>query len=183
LAPLAIGLALAAGCAIFGGQPTLARAGKTGTSRVFPASAAETTAAITNAFANHRYRGMSLYNAAGQDYLVPGWHPSNGFALEPALSVDGSITNLPAGMLMKKSVPYVAYFHIVTTPLGTDATSVTVRTILAEVIDGKEPGVHGGWANHYRKVHPMRQEEENVLAAVAEQLSTQTKTISPTPSK
>ena len=56
--------------------------------------------------------------------------------------------------------------------LDTDRTKVTVRTISSEVIDGKEIfNVHGGTANHYRTVPPVRQEEENVLMAILEELA------------
>ncbi len=67
-------------------------------------------------------------------------------------------------------LPYRAYFYIGLTSTGTNATMVTVRTIQAEVIDGKEPGVHEGWAMHFRKIPPVRQEEENILEAITAEL-------------
>lgn len=67
-------------------------------------------------------------------------------------------------------VPYAACFHITTVSAGTNQTKVVVRTIVSEVVDGKEPGVHAQWAFHYRKVPPVRQEEENVIAALSGKL-------------
>ena len=171
IASMALGLSAVAGCSTLGDNPSLPLADKKGTARFFVSNEAETIAAITNAFANYRYRGMSLYDAIGQDYLALDWHPTNGFVLEPVVIVSGSITNIAVGTLIKRRLPYIAYFHIVAVPNDTNGTTVTVRTVLAEVIDGREPGIHGGWANHHRKVPPIRQEEENVLAAIAKELS------------
>ena len=156
-----------------GGKPRVPLSDKNGSERIFSANEIETAAAITNALGNFRYRDLMLYEAAKSDwaYIVRGWHPTNGFVLAPILNASGSITNVPIDRAGKKRVPYVGYFHILVAPVATNQTVVTVRTVLSEVIDGKEISVHGGWANHYRKVPPIRQEEQDVLLAIAEELS------------
>jgi len=168
----AIVIGVVAGCtsALVGGRPQLPLSNKNGSSRIFAATSSQMVSAITNAFADLRYRQMFLIQAADFD-LVQGWHSTNGFVLEP-VGVPASITNVPLDRLGKQRVPYVAYFHVEITVLDTDQTKVTVRTISSEVIDGKEIfSVHGGTANHYRTVPPVRQEEENVLMAILEELA------------
>ena len=167
------GFALGCVTDVTGGKPRLPLAENPGNERIFVANEIETSVAITSAFGNFRYRDTMLYEAAKSDwdYLVRGWHPTNGFVLAPLLSASGSITNISIDRAGKKRVPYVGYFHILVAPVTTNRTIVTVRTVRSEVIDGREPSVHGGWANHYRKVPPIRQEEENVLLAIAEELS------------
>ena len=161
----------ATGCAtgVIGGKPSLASSDKNGTSFVAMATEGQTIEAITNAFSEFVYREMALYKASDEAYLVPGWHPTNGFVLSP-LSVLGNIANVPLDRNGKNWVPYVAYFYIVATPMATNQTTVTVRTIIAEVIDGTEFGWHGGTALHHRKVPPIRREEENVLARIETEL-------------
>ena len=151
------------------GKPQLPLSGKSGTAHFFTANEFEVIAAITNTFPDLRYRQMFLKQADDFD-LIQGWHSTNGFVLEP-FGVPPSITNVPLDHVGNRKVPYVAYFHFEISPLGTSRTKVTVRTISSGVIDGKEISVHGGWANHYRKVPPIRQEEENLLLAIAEELS------------
>lgn len=124
-----------------------------GTTNVFDADQATVQSAVTNAFAGGRYNDMLLSRAAGHDYLERGWHPTNGFLLQPG---PGS--------------PYQGYFHIVITPTVSNRTAVTVRTVKAEALAGKEPGVHGGWAFHFRRISPIPKEETNVLSAVQAQL-------------
>ena len=67
-------------------------------------------------------------------------------------------------------VPYIGTFHIAIQSLATNRTVVSVRTIDARVIYGKEIGVHGGWANHEVDVPPVLSEETNVLMAVSNAL-------------
>lgn len=164
-------VAFVAGCVYgaTGGKPALPLSDEHGTERVLPASEAETIAAITNALGNQRYRRMGLYEAAKFTWedIAPNWHPTNGFQLQP---LQGPITNVPLDRAQTKWVPYVAFFYISTAPVNTNQTKVTVRTVLSKVIDGKEPGIHGPWAYHYRKVPPVRSEEESVLAAIADEL-------------
>ena len=114
--------------------------------------------------------GKSSLSPSPSDFdLVPGWHSTNGFVL---YTFHESFTKVPMRRSGGKSLPYIAYFHIDLTPLATNQTKVTVRTILSEVIDGRETlNLHGGEANHYRKVPPVRQEEERVVTAIAEALS------------
>lgn len=173
LALAGVAVWLTTGCAagVVGGKPRLPLSGKGGSHRVLQASAPATISAITNAFANFQYRGMALYDAGRWRDVLPR-QPTSGFLLCP-LDLNG-ITNIPVGHASATYVPYVPYFHIYATPVGENQTKVTVSTIRAEVIDGHQFGWHGGRAIHYRKVPPVRQEEENVLAAIAQQLASQT---------
>jgi len=159
---------IAMGCShdVVGGNPKLPLSDSNGTSQVFKVSERETIVAISNAFGAQQYRRMQLYQASEEAYLIPGWHPTNGFILFPLGNVGGSITNVPLDRPGEPQVPYVASFYIVTSSLEPKQTKVTVRTIVSEVIDGKELGIHGGEANHHRKVAPVRQEEQNVLSAI-----------------
>jgi len=125
-----------------------------GVNRIFAVNESEANLAITNSFRNGQYNDMLLGPAVGSGELVRGWHPTNGFVLFP-----GTGTR------------YYAYFYIVTAPLATNQTRVTVRTIEADVVDGKEPGVHGGWALHFKTIRPDQHEEENVMAAIDKELN------------
>lgn len=64
-------------------------------------------------------------------------------------------------------MPYIACFHITTEPVEGLHARVMVQTVFARVIDGKELGIHGGWANHEREVPPVQREEKNILDAIA----------------
>ena len=148
-ATLITGVSAFFGCAGAGGASKPA----VGSTRIFDASAAEVNSAVVNAFTNGHYCDMLLSQAVGSGELIRGWHPTNGFVLEPGT---GSL--------------YRGCFHVVVTPAATNETQVVVRTLWAEAVDGREPGVHGGWAFHFRKIPPDPQQERNVLWAVAEQL-------------
>lgn len=144
-----VGVSIVVSCAIAGGstKPSV------GTVRAFNASEIEVTSAITNAFKSGHYNDMLLGPAVGSGELARGWHPTNGFVLFP-----GTGTR------------YYAYFHIVVFPTSTNLTKVVVRTIEADVVNGKEPGLHGGLALHFSKTQPIPKEEENVLSAIAQEL-------------
>lgn len=169
--------ALAASCTrnVSGGNPNLTLSNTNGVAAAFDLSESSVKAAITNAFSGHRYRGMLLENS--QDY--PGWHLKDGYVLSPFLgpnweknafpSVGGAITNV--SLTSGKSVPYSPFFCITVTPTASNRITVTVRTFLAQVDDGQETGIHGGWANHSREVLPVRQEEQNVVDTIAHQLN------------
>ncbi len=123
--------------------------------------------ALTNVFELMKYHGMLFLKITNSDwdYLVPNWHPTNGYILYPSSPI-ASIP-LDTGII----VPYFGIFYV--DPQSSNdmkQTTVTVRTLRAEVIDGTETGVHGGVANHTRKIAPVRQEEENVLEAIAKEL-------------
>ena len=152
-----------------GEDPTLPLSNKKGTERTFDAGENAMLTAITNAFKDFKYRGMDLYEATKfrWDDMAPGWHPTNGFQLFP---LRGPVTNVPLTRSHGVAVPYRPYFYIGLTSIGSNQTRVNVRTLLAEVDDGKEPGIHGGWAVRTRKVKPVRQEEQNVLDAIAVEL-------------
>jgi len=127
--------------------------------------------AISNAFGLGQYRRMHLYEVKKSewDYLVKDWHPTNGFILFPLI---GPITNVAVkGLIGTKNLPYVPYFHITVWPVSTNKSKVIIRTVLAKVVDGKELGIHTTWANHYRVVSPILQEETNVLKAIAREFN------------
>ena len=115
------------------------------------------------------YRGMDLTPAAGS-YIGSNWHVTNGFVLFPLL---GPIASVPLRGRTQVSVPYTACFNITTSSVDSSHTRVSVRTVFAKVTDGKEIGVHGGWANHERDVPPVQVEEDNVLIAVSNALLAQ----------
>jgi hypothetical protein len=153
---------------VAGGNPKMPLSNRSGTSRDFSASEAQVMRAITTAFSDFRYRSTFLEPAVECRYLVTGWHPTNGFVLFP---LDGAISNVPLDSSGNKSVPYIPYFHIIVTSVKSNETRLTVRTIRAEVIDGKELfNVHGGEALHHRKVPPVAQEETNVILEVEKAL-------------
>jgi len=167
--PLALAglLWLAFGCSrgVIGGKPTAPLSDSKGTSSNYVASEEQVLVAITNSFPTPHW---VLDRAAESAYLVPGWHATNGLVL---FSIDQTITNIQLNDPAGTWVPYVAYFHIELQPAGSGITRVTVRTIKSDVIDGKEPGIHGGWADHHRAVPPVRQEEENILRRICDQLN------------
>ena len=76
-----------------------------GTVRTFEASEGEVGLTIVNTFIIGHYRDMLLSQAVGSGELVRGWHPTNGFLLQPGT---GS--------------PYQGYFHIVAAPVTTNQT-------------------------------------------------------------
>ena len=138
-----------------------------GTQQVFDVSQTQASNAISNAFAS--YKGMALFSAQ-TDGFIPGWHKTNGWILFPL--------NGPMAVTQWKNtdqmVPYIGTFHIAVQSLASNRTAVSVRTIDARVIHGKEIGVHGGWANHEVDVPPALSEETNVLMAISNALGTLT---------
>ena len=112
---------------------------------------------------------MTLHEAAKWPDIIPGHTVTEGFVL-CSYALDG-IAKVPLDRARTKWVPYFAEFHIDVKPLDNNQTKVTVRSIRPRVIDGKEVGWHFGPSVHYRNVPPLRQEEEKVLAAIAEELS------------
>jgi hypothetical protein len=134
-----------------------------GAQHVFDVSQSEAANAISNAFAS--YKGMALFSAETEGF-IPGWHKTNGWILFPL--------NGPMAVARWKNtdtmVPYIGTFHIAIQSLASNRTAVSVRTIDARVIHGKEIGVHGGWANHEVDVPPVLSEETNVLMAVSNAL-------------
>ena len=151
---------------VVGGNPTGRLSDQNGTSRIFDGDSFHVTTAITNAFDSDRYREMALIYTGGLDYQIHGRKFQGGYSLT-SMSTSGTITNV--ALDNGQVAPYRASFYVETTPAGTNHTKVTVYTIGSRVLDGQEPGVHGGWANHYRDIPPLRQEEENILAQIAAQ--------------
>ena len=138
-----------------------------GTERIFATNQIETSLGIVRAFKDHRYCGMILKEAANFLSAPADWRETNGLVL---FSFHEPISLVPLKSGGSKKVPYIASFHIVVAPIGTNKTKVTVRTISSEIIGGKEINIHGGWANRYQEVSPIRSEEENVLKAISEEL-------------
>ena len=129
----------------------------------FDVGSVQAATAISNAFPLFpSYKGMALFSAQ-TDNFIPGWRKTNGWILFP---VNGPTSEVP----WKKSktlVPYIPTFHISVEPTGTNRTAITVRTIDARVIHGKEIGLHGGLANREINVPPVLSEETNVLVPIS----------------
>jgi hypothetical protein len=148
---------IAIGCGVIIAQPTKLTSEPTiGTVRIFEASEVDVNSAITNAFGSNRYNDMLLGQAIGHDFLARSWHPTNGFLLQP-----GTFSS------------YHGYLFIGATLIASNQTKVVVRTIVAEAINGKEPGIHGGWAFHFQKIPPNLQEETNVLTEIFRYLNSE----------
>jgi len=160
---------LAVGCAtgVIGGKPQLPLSDKRGTARIVAAAKTQTILAITNAFAEFSYRGMALHIGVESEETLPSIKAMNSFELR---AMHEPIAKVPLDIARTKWVPYIADFQITLKPLNSNQTKIIVQTLYSEVLDGKEPGVHTEWANHYRSVPPVRQEEENVLAAIEKAL-------------
>lgn len=128
--------------------------------------------AVSNTFSDDKdgllpYRGMLLQGPAQSDFGTNRFS-SNGLTLFPLM---GPITNVPLSGGQPVSVPYYATFHLTTEKMDLSHTKFCVLTLRASVDDGKEPGVHGGWANHRRDVPPVRSEEESIISAVSNALA------------
>jgi len=141
------------------GKPCLPLSDAKGTERIFTASQSEVASAITNAFRLFKYHDLMLTDPIGSDWMAPDWHPTNGFLLMPTVGIIGKIPTV--GIFGKRELPYLATFHIRVDALTANQTRVVVRTVIAKVVDGLALG---------HSVPPVRQEEENVLSAIAEEL-------------
>src|SRR5205809_803878 len=91
-----------------GSNPLGAPSDMYGTSSNYQASEAEVVSALTNGFPAPHW---VLDPAVESGYLVPGWHPTNGFVL---FSIDQTVTHIQLNDSSGTWVPYIAYFHIVT---------------------------------------------------------------------
>ncbi len=165
-----VGIVLAVGWCVgaLAGSPALPLSDKGGSQRTYPVSEAHAVAAITNAFRLFSYNEMMLTEAIGNDSLAEGWHPTNGFLLLPTLEPTARIAT--RGLLGHRQLPYLAWFHITTTAVGQSQTTVSVRTVLAKVVDGIALG-RAGTTGGTVKVAPVRREEERVLAAISDQVA------------
>jgi hypothetical protein len=139
-----------------------------GAQQIFDANELQAATAVSNAFpfALRSNKGMTLFSAE-TDNFIPGWRKTNGWILFP---LDGPSSTVP-WKKSKELVPYIPTFHIVVQPVGTNRATVTVRTIDARVIHGKEIGIHGGWAHHEVEVSPVLSEETNVLLVISNALN------------
>jgi hypothetical protein len=139
-----------------------------GTQQIFNVGQIQASSAIGKAFGSYPYKGMALFSAQ-TDGFIPGWHKTNGWILFP-LNGPMAVTQWKN---TDKMVPHIGTFHIALQSLASNPTAVFVRTIDSRVINGKEIGVHGGWANHEVDVPPALSEETNVLMAIANALGAQ----------
>jgi hypothetical protein len=169
IATLHFCLFLLCGCTrnIHGGDPNLLLSTSNGISQVLPSSERSVVEAISNAFNGTGYRGMHLDSAAEDPTYFRKHSPTNGYVLFPLM---GPIAVVPLRGQPPIDVPYTAIFNIVTEADGPNRTRVSVWTFSATVIDGKETGIHGGWANHTREVPPVQKEEQNVFDAISKAL-------------
>jgi hypothetical protein len=153
------------------------------TVRLYPCTVRQAATAITIAFARERYHCMLLTAVPDHyDAAAGRWRnvrATNEWDLGPdALP----LTFVPKG---KEVLPYFAEFDIVANQLTTNQCQILVSTISSWVTDGKEPGIHGGWAAHGRKVPPLLLEETNVLLEISKALASMqggnTNALAPTP--
>jgi hypothetical protein len=138
------------------------------TAQIYTASLDQTAAAITNAFRSSVYHNMLFMSAPlAFDTARKRWSgrpATNEWELWSALVPLASVTK------GKKIVPYFAHFDIRLDPTGTNQCKATVTTISAHIQDGKEIGIHGGWAWRAKNAPPIPQEEKNVLLRIESQL-------------
>jgi hypothetical protein len=160
---------LFAGCTrnVHGGDPACPLSNTNGTDAVLDCPPSQLAAAISNAFIGNRFRGMKLEPAAQNNYMPSNFPNAGGFILWPLM---GPTTNIPLRGGKPITVPYSPVFHITTQEFGNQRSKVKVQTVSSEVTDGKEPGVHGGWANHVRAVKPVKAEEEAVIEHLRENI-------------
>jgi hypothetical protein len=128
---------------------------------VLDATQVEASAAITNLFKEPYYHGMLVIELSP---IVSGYGLTNGWQAQTTVS---ELTNITKG---KKTLPYFAIFHIAAEPLGTNQCKIAVRTLNSWVGEGKEVGIHGGWAGHAVDVAPVLKEETNLLLQIAREL-------------
>jgi hypothetical protein len=155
-----------------GGNPAVALANTNGTTVIFSTSEESVLSAITNAFERSEinpmgYRGMNLESVTEAD-IISASLKTNNLVLFPLI---GPIATVPIRGRIEKWVPYTACFNITVSYVDTSLTRVTVRTVFSYVIDGRELGVHGGWANHSRAVPGIQQEEDSVLVSISNALA------------
>lgn len=135
------------------------------TATVFLGPLRDVIVAITNAFASGRYHGMSILPADRHyDPVAQRWSETpatNEWHLYP---VDVPLTEVKKG---KKLIPYFAQFDIIARQIASNQCTVTIRTMSAWIPDGKELGLHGGWAGHSKHVPPIMEEETNLLSQIA----------------
>jgi hypothetical protein len=156
-----------------GGDPAVPLSDANGTRRVFHATALQLGEAITNAFSGARYPGLMLFTANQFNLFSPKTKITNGLILTSRSSLNLGVHGAFTTVLLSsgKEVPYKADLQILWGSADRGQTTVTVRTLSAEVIDGQQADSAGHWSEHYRNVPPVRCAEENVLTAIAKQLS------------
>jgi hypothetical protein len=143
-----------------------------GTAMVCEATLGQSIMAITNAFSGWRYHGMLFGQLDNHFDLAKGRFLSepatNEWRLETAGLPGTSQILVPRNKAM---VPYTAQFLITAEPLASNQSMLRVSTISASVPDGREMGVHGGWAVHMKHIPPVLEQETNVLRRIGQQLA------------
>jgi hypothetical protein len=155
----------------FGSQALAATARRPGTSIVCEGSLDQAIKAVTNAFSSWRYHDMlfvplsSHYDVAmKRSVSKPATHE---WTIETA---DLPGTSQILVTWNKAMVPYSARFLITAEQLVTNQVVVTVTTSSASIPDGREIGLHGGWAVHMKHIAPVPEQETNVLSRIQSQL-------------
>jgi hypothetical protein len=126
--------------------------------------------AISTAFGNGRYHSAMLILSPDQYDMIRRRCTDKPATNEWNLTADVlPLTHISVG---KKSLPYFAQFEMFVTPIKTNRCAVFVTTVSCYVRDGKEIGVHGGWAWHAKRIPPLQSEETNLLVEIGKALST-----------
>lgn len=146
------------------------------TGRVFNATTIQTTEAALRAFSQFRYHSTMLEPAVGSQ-SIPGWQATNGFLL---LSTTEPLSLVAVDRAGTRRLPYFADFHLTITHFESNRSIVTARTIRSRVVKGREINIHGGWAKRFRAFPPVREEEEKIISAIANELSPAQETNAPT---
>ena len=130
--------------------------------QIFEATLPEVVSAVTNTFDSLRYH-ETLIIPAHYDLHTRVWsveHVTNEWQLFTGTL---PLATVPRG---KKLVPYFAQFDITASPISTNRCKLVVITTSSWVHDGREIGIHGGWAAHAVDVDPVPQEETNLLKQI-----------------
>jgi hypothetical protein len=140
------------------------------TAKIFDATWEQTTTAITNAFASHRYHEMALIQ---QPYQFD--RKAQRSSRIPTTNEWGIYTmELPVAEITVggKRLPYFANFDIRVENLTSNQCKVIVRTTSARIPGGKVPNIHGsGWVVSGKYISPILEEETNVLNQIEWQLN------------
>jgi hypothetical protein len=140
-----------------------------GSCRTLAVSEPVAITAITNALDCAHYNEMLLVPITDGDWIEDNWHPTNGFVLMPTPM--SSFPKVPCkGLLGVRTLAYTACFHVFTKPVAQDRTEIVVRTVRPRIIVGKTVSGHGALAHRTRPISAIRQEEDNILTAICNQL-------------
>lgn len=140
-----------------------------GAQRRYSASFNQISNAISMAFGNGRFHSAMLISSPNH------YDTMRRRCTEKLATNEWNLTadELPLMLVLmgKKSLPYFAQFEISVTPISSNRCDVLITTISCYVRDGREIGVHGGWAWHAKRIAPLHSEETNVLAEIGSALT------------